>query len=105
MRFSKNNFMAVNYLLGGHQLEIVDSFINFGILLDTKLNFNDHLTLTVNKARSTIGFIKRWTKEFADPFVRKQLYISLLRPILEYGSIVWDSHYNIYSEHIETVQK
>ena len=36
MRFSLNNFIAVNYVLGGHQLERVDSFIDLRILLDTK---------------------------------------------------------------------
>ena len=35
----------------------------------------------------------------------KQLYVLLFRPILEHGSIVWDPHYNVYSEHIESVQK
>ena len=53
----------------GHQLEIVDSFIVLGILVDTKLNFNDHITLTVNKTRSTIGFIKRWARKFSDSFI------------------------------------
>ena len=62
MRFSGNNFIAVSYLLEGRQLEIVGSFIDLGILLDTKLNFNNQITLTVNKARSTLGSIKRWVK-------------------------------------------
>ena len=92
MRFSRNNFIAVHYLLVGHQLEIVDFFIDLGILLDTKLNLNDN-----NKARSTHCFIKRWAREFSDPFITKQLYVSLVRPILEYGSFAWVPHYNVYS--------
>ena len=71
MRFSRNNFIAVHYLLVGHQLEIVDFFIDLGILLDTKLNFNDHITLTVNKVRGTLGIIKRWAREFSDQFITK----------------------------------
>ena len=55
MRFSRNNFIVVNYFVGGDQLEIVDSFIDFGILLDTKLNFNDHIALTANKAALRIA--------------------------------------------------
>ena len=41
-------------------MEIMGSFIDLGVLLDTKLNFKEHKALTVNKARSTLGFIKRW---------------------------------------------
>ena len=32
----------------------------------------------------------RWSKEFLDPLVCKQLYISFVRCILEYGSVIWD---------------
>ena len=94
--------MAGNYLLGGHQL---DSFIDLGIVLNTKLNCNDHVTLIVSKARSTLGFIKRWAKEFFDSFITKQLYISLVRLILDYGYIVWDLQYNVNSEHMQFVEK
>ena len=53
----RNNFIAVNYLLG--------------ILLDTKLKFNDHISLFVSKARSTFGLVKRWANKFFDSFITK----------------------------------
>jgi len=31
----------------------------------------------------------RWFKEFSDPYVTKTLFISLVRPILEYCAPVW----------------
>ena len=58
MRFSRNDLFAFNYLLGGHQVETGDSFIDLGILLDTKLTINDFINLIVNKVRSALGFIK-----------------------------------------------
>lgn len=61
--------------------------------------------MTANKARGVLGFIKRWAKEFTDPYITKQLYMSLVRPILEYGSIIWDPVYKIHIESIESVQK
>lgn len=61
--------------------------------------------MTVNKARGVLAFIKRWAKEFTDPDITKQLYTSLVRPILEYGSVIWDPQYNVHSNHIESVQK
>ena len=69
MLLSRNNFTAVSYLLGNHQLEIVDSFID---VLDTKLNFIGHITLTINKARNTLDFINPWAKEYSHLFITKQ---------------------------------
>ena len=59
----------------------------------------------VNQANGVLGFIKRWSKEFSDPYVTKQLNISLVRPILEYGSIISDPHFLIYVNLIESIQK
>lgn len=105
MCFFRKSFINVKYVLGGCELEKLDVFSDLGILLDSKLNFIKHISLTVNKARGVLGFIKRWAKEFTDPYVTKQLYISLVRPILEYGSIIWDPSYKVYIERIESVQK
>ena len=52
-----------------------------------------------------LGFIKRWSKEFNDPYITKTLYTSLVRPILEYGSCVWSPQYGVHQDHIESVQK
>lgn len=105
MRFSRSNYIPANYTLGDYRLEIVENFLDLGILLDNKLNFVSHITMMINKARGVLAFIKRWAKEFDDPYVTKQLYISLVRPILEYGSIIWDPYYNIHIQRIESVQK
>lgn len=37
-----------------------------------------------------MGFIKRITTEFKLASTLKALYCSLVRPILEYGSVIWD---------------
>lgn len=105
MRFARSNHIIANYVIGDHQLDLVESFLDLGILLDPKLNFIDHITFAINKARATLGFIKRWSKEFNDPYIGKALYMSLVRPILEYGSIIWDPIYQIHSDAIESVQK
>lgn len=105
MRFFRMMPMSANYVLGGHQLEMVDTFLDLGVLLDSKLNFISHITITVNKAKGVLGFIKRWAKEFNDPYVTKNLYTSLVRPILEYASTIWDPIYQTHVDSIESVQK
>lgn len=105
MRFSRKVFALVPFNLGAHQLEPVNFFNDLGILLDTRLSFVSHINSISNKARGVLAFIKRWGKEFTDPYVLKQLYTSVVRPILEYGSIIWDPQYNVHADKIESIQK
>ena len=105
MCFSRSSTLTRQYNINGTVLSTVDSFVDLGILMDPKLNFNNHVISMVNKAHGVLGFIKRWAKEFSDPYITKQLFTSLVRPILEYGSVVWDPQYTIYSDKIESVQK
>lgn len=105
MMFSRSRPIISQFTLGGSSLELVDSFIDLGILLDRKLTFNNHVITTVNKAFGVLSFIKRWAKEFSDPYITKNLFTSLVRPILEYGSVVWDPHYDLYVNMLESVQK
>ena len=73
--------------------------------MDTKLNFNNHINTTTSKARSSLGFVKRWCKEFNDPFTTKTLFVSLVRPVLEFGGVIWTPFYESHIMHLESVQK
>ena len=52
-----------------------------------------------------MGFIKRWFNTISDRYVTKKLFTTLLRPVLEYGSVIWDPQYAVHSEKIESVHK
>jgi len=105
MTFSRSAAICHDYHLNGFQLEKVCSFVDLGVTLDPKLRFHFHIEKIVNKATCTLGFIKRWAKEFLDPYATVRLYTALVRPILEYASVVWNPQYQSYSELIESVQK
>jgi len=74
------------------------------VLLDPKLKFDSHITSTVNKAMSVLGFIKRWSKEFDDPYTTKLLFTSLVRRNFEYCSSAWSPQYQGHIDGIESVQ-
>ncbi|XP_075158158.1 uncharacterized protein LOC142231436 [Haematobia irritans] len=105
MRFSRGTPLNTNYFFGSNELEAVDSYKDLGLLMDQRLNFRKHILMVVSKAYTALGFMKRWSKEFNDPLVTKTLYTSLVRPNLEYGSVVWDPYYAIFKNMIESVQK
>jgi len=86
-------------------LDRIYSVIDLGVLLDPKLKFDSHISSTVNKAMSVLGFIKRWYKEFDDPYTTKLLFTPFVRPNLEYCSSVWSPQYQVHIDRIECVQK
>jgi len=88
-----------------YRLDRIYSVNDLGVLLDPKLKFDCHIMSTVNKAISVLGFIKRWSNEFYDPYTTKLLFTSLVRPILEYCSLVWSPQYQVHIDRIESVQK
>jgi hypothetical protein len=52
-----------------------------------------------------LGFIKRLSKEFQDPFTVKSLYMSLVRSRLEYACCVWQPFYAVHIARIERIQE
>lgn len=97
--------MPCEYSVGSYILEGVNSFVDLGVVLDQRLRFHLHIDSIINKALSILGFIKRWSKEFDDPYITKILFISLVRPSLEYACVVWSPYYNVYIDRIESIQK
>ena len=105
MSYSWKTVIPSNYSIDGHDLETVSEYRDLGVIMDPRLRFDRHINSIVSKARLMLGFIKRWSKEFKDPYVTKLLYTALVRPILEYASPVWDPSYTVYMDIIESVQK
>ena len=91
-------------LLNGEVLEIVDTYKYLGILLTHDLSWSPHISAVCAKARRILGLIYRRFFGSTDQDAIKQLYISLVRPHLEYGSQVWDPHLTKDKALLENVQ-
>lgn len=86
-------------------LNRVTEFNDLGVLYDNHMCFNKHIDAICSRATSRLGMIKRWSKEFQDPYIIKCLYVSLVRSVLEYGSCVWNPFYDSHCKKLESVQK
>lgn len=53
--------------------------------------FKVHNTMVYEKAIKVLGFLNRASNEFKDINCLKVLYCSLVRSILKFGSIVWNT--------------
>lgn len=105
MSFSRVSLLQTQYYIYDCELDNVTSFNDLGVLLDCKLRFHLQIDSCVGRAKSLLGFIKRWSKEFDDPYLTKRLFTSLVRPVLEYAVVVWCPSYKCDIDRIESVQK
>ena len=101
----KHDTPNTTVLLGNQPVEKCKVVRDLGVILDSQLTFVEHYNTIINKAKSTLGFIKRFAFNFQDPYTIKLLYVTYVRPILEYCSIAWNPYYAVHQERIESVQK
>lgn len=93
------------YNLDGQLLKRVEVVKDLGVLLDSKMTLKPQVDHVIARAKSTLGFVKRHAREFNCPYVTRSLYCSLVRPLLEYASIVWAPLFDCDRDRIESVQK
>ena len=101
---NKHYKIQASYTLEGTVLENVDGIKYLGVTITSDLKWNSHIRNACSKANRTLGFLRR--NLFSCPQdVKEAAYKSMVRPILEYGSTVWDPHCNGLNDELEKVQK
>ena len=65
---------------------------DLGVVIDCNLKFHGQCSAVINKANRLLGLIKRTFLTLSED-VFLSLYKSLVRPILEYGNLVWGPNY------------
>ena len=100
----KHNKTRASYTLEGTVLENVESIKYLGVTITSDLKWNAHISNVCTKANRTLGFLRRNLFSYPQD-VKEAAYKSLVRPILEYGSSVWDPHCNGLNGELKNVQK
>ena len=90
-----------DYYLDGVQILPNTTVKDLGVTMDCYLKFHKHTNLTVTKAN--LGLIRK-TFNCREPDMITKLFKSLIRPILEYGNLIWGPHYVADQQAIEGVQ-
>ena len=97
-------FSIVSYY-HGHILNKVDVYKCLGILLSKDLSWSPHVNVICSKACKILGLLYRRFYRFSNSDMIRQLYISLVRPHLEYACHVWAPHTSRDINVLESVQK
>jgi len=102
----KNSSIRFNYTMSGSSLVPLNKPVNeLGFVFDPKLHPSLHIEQVCCKALKTLGFVKQVASEFKLVSSSKVLYCSLVRTILEYGSVIWDPQMACNSVMLERVQR
>ena len=101
---NKTEPIKSTYFIHDTPISETDSAKYLGVVIDTKLKWTKQYTNLIKKCNGTLAFIKRNLSN-SPSFVKKQCYLSLIRPKLEYACAVWDPHCSTHIENLEMVQK
>lgn len=99
----RNSILSV-YKLKDQILQQTHVVRDLGVIQDSKLLFDEHISHIVAKASKALGFIMRSSVGFKKAKTLKILYCTFVRSILEYASQVWNPRYNKYIMRLERVQ-
>ena len=93
-----------SYTLEGTNLEKFESIKYLGVTITSDLRWNTHVSNVCTKANRTLGFLRRNLYSCPQE-VKQAAYKGLVRPVLDYGSSVWDPPGVVLQEELESVQK
>ena len=91
--------------VNNNSLERVTSYKYLGVWLTSTLNWSIQVSEVCSRARRQIGFIYRKFYGHANSSTLLQLYLTYVRPLLEYAAPVWDPHHQGLIDSLERVQK
>ncbi len=101
---NKRNIIQSTYTIHNPNLQTANTAKYIGIHIHSTLNWNTHINKTAQRAKTTSAFLHRNIRTC--PRKTKHLaYTTLVRPILEYASIIWDPHTASNIHKLETLQR
>ena len=100
----RHNKIRALYTLEGTVIQNVESIKYLSVTDASDLKWNSHIRNVCSKANKTLGYLRR-NCFFSPQNVKEAVYKSMVRPILENGSTVWDPCCNGLNDKLENVQK
>ena len=84
MRITHTREKSITQYLLDKPLKDVKNFKDLGVTISKDLSWDNHISITVNKANNLLGLIKRFVGT-TKVNVFSTLYLSLVQPILKYA--------------------
>lgn len=93
-----------NYSFNGLSLQRVYQYKYLGVLFTHNLSWSSHIDYVTSKALKKLGYLRR-TLSGTPRETKLTVYKTLIRPVLEYASPVWNPYKQCEIDQLESVQK
>ena len=93
-----------SYMLKSTMITSTDKQKDLGIWIDPNLNFHSHTRQTLSRANRTLGLISKCFQYF-DNNMLLSLFKTIMRPIIEYGNVIWGPHFDLDQQSLEKIQR
>ena len=87
-----------------HNLEVKKLHTYLGLGIDNIISWSSHIQTISNRLTKVLNFIKQNLGN-CPLDTKKAAYLTLVRPIMEYATPVWDLYYNTNIYKLEKVQR
>ena len=116
LNISKTNYMlfhtkkkinaadSPNLSIDGKQINLISHVKFLGVILDSMLDWKQHVVYTSSKLAKSIGIIVK-VRRFLSKKVLLNLYYTFSYPYLSYCNIVWGSTYDSTLEKLNVLQR
>ncbi|GMT36907.1 hypothetical protein PFISCL1PPCAC_28204, partial [Pristionchus fissidentatus] len=92
------------YTINGNDLIPSPSMKDLGVIMQPSLKFSDHVSKLTSKARSKVNIMFKCFYS-NDPLLYLQAFNAFIRPLLEYGTVVWSPRTVKLANFVENVQR
>jgi hypothetical protein len=90
--------------LDGTKLQEVSSYTNLGLTFSKNMSWKPHIDRITNKAAKRIAILKR--NQFKLPRIAlEKIYLTMIRPVLEYADVLYHNCTFTQSEYLESFQR
>ena len=101
---NRKNPVIYNYHLDSSLIKEVPYSKYLGVIIDNKLSWNPHIQHITTKATQVNAFLYRNLQQ-CPTAVKSTCHKSMVRPIVEYASSVWDPHTSLNIQKVESIQR
>ena len=103
--FSRKANVVHPYTLDGSEISRSSVVRDLGILIDSRLNFNYHVSKVINDSLRILGIISRITRDFQNYTCILNLFRALVLSRLDFCSTVWNSLGVTQALRLECIQR
>ena len=100
----KKSPVATMYNMLGEELEVVVHHPYLGIEYDSNLSWNSLVNNIIKKATNVLNLVQRNLYSCPEK-TKEKAHTTIVRPVLEYASIVWDPHQANHIKKIKAIQR